>query len=60
MPVVGSTTLQPGEESTILIGRTPHHSPGLHEFEIIIKSNDPVEPEKKLYLAVNFQASGED
>ncbi len=29
---------------------------GPHEFEITVKSNDPVEPEKKLYLAVDFQA----
>ena len=55
MPVVGSTTLQPGEESTLVVGQTQHHGMGPHEFEIIVKSNDPVEPEKKLYLTVNFQ-----
>ena len=55
IPVVGPRTLQPGEESTILIGETAHRSAGLHEFEITVESNDPVEPEKKLYLAVNFK-----
>ena len=59
-PVVGSTTLQPGEESTLLIGTTAHHGEGPHEFEITVKSNDPVEPEKKLYLTVNFQVGGGD
>ncbi len=32
---------------------------GPHEFEIFVKSNDPLEPEKKLYLVVYFQASSE-
>lgn len=54
-PVVGSTTLQPGEESTLLIGETEHHMIGLHVFEITVRSNDPVEPDKKLYLEVSFQ-----
>jgi hypothetical protein len=60
IPVVGSTTLQPGEESTLLIGTTAHYGEGPHEFEITVKSNDPVEPEKKLYLTVDFQARGGD
>ena len=55
IPVIGPRTLQPGEESTILIGETARNSAGLHEFEITVESNDPVEPEKKLYLAVNFK-----
>ncbi len=54
IPVVGATTLQPGEESTLLIGETAHHGTGSHQFEITVKSNDPVEPEKKLYLTVHF------
>lgn len=60
IPVVGATTLQPGEESTLLIGETVHHGTGSHQFEITVKSNDPVEPEKKLYFVVYFQARGKD
>ena len=60
IPVVGSTTLQPGEESTLLMGETVHHSAGPHEFEITVKSNDPVEPEKKLYLTAYLQAGDKD
>ncbi len=52
--------MQPGEESTLVIGQTPHHTAGPHEFEIILKTNDPVEPEKKLYLSVNFQKMDDD
>ena len=28
---------------------------GPHLFEITVKSNDPLEPEKKLYLAADFE-----
>ncbi len=63
-PVVDSKTLQPGEESTLLIKDTAHPGGGMHkgphEFEITVKSNDPVEPEKKLYLMVDFPPSDED
>ncbi len=47
-PVVGSRTLQPGGESTLTIPE--HHMEGRHIFEITVKSNDPVEPEKKIYF----------
>jgi hypothetical protein len=57
---VSSTTLEPGEEGTLLIGEEPHHGAGWHEFEIIVESNDPVEPAKKLYLSVDFYESGRD
>lgn len=60
IPVIGSMTLEPGEESTLLIGNKPHNMTGPHEFEITVKSNDPVEPEKKLYLTVDFQEGDED
>jgi len=41
--------LQPGEESTIVI---PAHTMDLpHVYEITVESNDPVEPEKKVYLS---------
>jgi hypothetical protein len=44
----------------MLIGETPHHVSGPHEFEIILTTDDPLEPEKKLRLAVNFQAGGNE
>ena len=28
---------------------------GMHLFEITVKSNDPVEPEKKLYIRADFE-----
>ncbi|MEE8470693.1 MAG: hypothetical protein V3S51_05120 [Dehalococcoidia bacterium] len=31
------------------------HQAGLHVFEITVKSNDPVEPIKKLYLTADFE-----
>ena len=52
--------MQPGEEGTLLIGETPHHRAGWHEFEITVESNDPVEPEKKLYLTVDFYESTDE
>jgi uncharacterized membrane protein len=55
---VGSTTLQPGEESTLSIETAPAggHMLGAHLFEITVKSNDPVEPEKKLEVRAYFES----
>jgi len=52
-PVVYPTTLQPGDEGTLRIQKS--YREGLHLFEITVKSNDPVEPEKKLYLTVDWK-----
>ncbi len=54
--VVGSTTLQPGEESNIIIDNyvMGHYMEGIHLFEITVKSNDPIEPEKKLRLEIDY------
>ena len=41
--------LQPGEESTVMI--PAHTMDGPHLFEITVESNDPAEPEKKVYLS---------
>lgn len=32
------------------------HEAGLHLFEITVKSNDPVEPAKKLHLRADFES----
>jgi uncharacterized membrane protein len=55
---VGSTTLQPGEESTLSIETAPAgaHMSGAHLFEITVRSNDPVEPEKKLEVRAYFES----
>ena len=54
-PVVGSTTLQPGEESNINIDYVMgKEMEGPHLFEFTVKSNDPVEPEKKLLLKIDY------
>lgn len=55
MPVVGSTTLQPGEESTLTI--PGHAMEGRHRLQVTVESNDPIEPQKKLYF--NFEMMAE-
>jgi len=50
--------LQPGDEGTLRIGAPPVEEmkeAGFHLFEVTVKSNDPVEPEKKLYIAADFE-----
>ena len=57
-PVVGTATLQPGDEGTLQIGAPSVEEmgmSGLHLFEIKVKSNDPVEPVKKLQLRADFE-----
>jgi len=41
--------LQPGEESTITLPAHTMEDP--HLFEVTVESNDPTEPEKKVYLS---------
>ena len=55
---MGSTTLQPGEQSTLFIETAPAggHMSGAHLFEITVKSNDPVEQEKKLEIRAYFES----
>ncbi len=55
---MGSTTLQLGEESTLSIETAPAggHMTGAHLFEITVRSNDPVEPEKKLEVKAFFES----
>jgi len=57
-PVVGPTTLQPGDEGTVRV-KTPTvqemNMAGLHVFKITVKSNDPVEPNKILHLVSFFE-----
>lgn len=55
---MGSTTLQPDEESTLSIETAPAgaHMSGAHLFEITVRSNDPVEPEKKLKVKAYFES----
>ncbi len=48
MPVVGSTTLQPGKENTLTVTEHPRTEP--HLFEITVESKDPAEAEKKIYI----------
>jgi hypothetical protein len=50
--------LQPGDEGTLRFETPPvehMNQDGLHLFEITVKSNDPVEPVKKLYVTADFE-----
>ncbi len=48
-------TLKPGESSTLRVTFTMHEGMGgPHLFEIRVKSNDPVEPEKLLIVKSNW------
>jgi hypothetical protein len=56
--VVGPTTLQPGDESTVRVTAPTVQQmqvSGPHLFQYTVKSNDPVEPEKILYLRAYFE-----
>jgi hypothetical protein len=50
--------LQPGDKSTVRV-KTPTvqemKESGRHLFQYTVKSNDPVEPEKILYLKAYFE-----
>ena len=50
--------MQPGDEGILRIEPPPMEgmdTTGMHLFEITVKSNDPVEPEKKVYLRADFE-----
>jgi len=54
-PVVGSTTIKPGEKSKISFESVMHQGMGgPHLFEITVRCNDPVEPEHKLQVKALF------
>jgi hypothetical protein len=54
--VVGSTTLQPGEETEVSTQFTMHQGMGgPHLFAIHIKSNDAVQPERLLKIRSLWQ-----
>ncbi len=49
--------MQSGDEGTLRIEPSNMKGmAGMHLFEITVKSNDPVEPEKKVYLRADFVA----
>ena len=57
-PLVGPTTLQPGDEGTVRVKTSTVQDmsvAGPHLFEITVKSNDPVEPNNNLYLKSYFE-----
>ncbi len=54
--------MQPGDEGKIEIDYTMgHEMEGTHRFEMIVTSNDPVEPQITLYLQIDYvmEATGE-
>ncbi|MDZ7261268.1 MAG: hypothetical protein ONB05_04080, partial [candidate division KSB1 bacterium] len=54
-PVVSSTTLRPGQTATLTAPFTMHEGMGgPHTFEITILSNDPQQPQKKVYVKADF------
>ncbi len=47
--------MQPGDESQVQLDFTMGHGMvGMHLFELEVVSNDPVEPNRNLYLKINF------
>ncbi|MBI5029290.1 MAG: hypothetical protein HZB51_02095 [Chloroflexi bacterium] len=53
--VVGQTTLQPGQSTTIYMDIVMHEGmDGKHLFEIPVKTSDPTQPVKKLQIASNW------
>jgi hypothetical protein len=55
VPVVGQTTLQPGEETTVSVEFSMHEGMGgPHTFEIVVPSNDLVSPEIALLVSAEF------
>ena len=54
-PIVKSMTLQPNEESSIIIDYVMgRQMEGLHLFKYTVESNDPVEPKKNIYLKIDY------
>ena len=50
--------MQPGDEGTLrfkTLSVENMSKDGLHLFEITVKSNDPVEPAKKLQIRADFE-----
>jgi hypothetical protein len=53
--VVGQTTLEPGESTTIYTDIVMHPGmEGKHLFEIPLKTNDPTQNSKNLRIASNW------
>jgi hypothetical protein len=49
MPVVGRTTLEPGESTTVTLSFTMHEGMGgPHEFVVPLRTNDAARPEQRL------------
>jgi len=54
--VVGSTTLQPGQETEVWTQFTMHQGMGgPHLFVIRLKTNDPIEPERQIKIRSNWE-----
>jgi hypothetical protein len=53
--VVGSTTLQPGQSTTVATEFTMHEGMGgPHLFEVTLLTNERAAPQKKLYIASDW------
>ncbi len=53
--VVGQTTLEPGESTTIYTDIImPPGMDGKHLFEILLRTNDPTQQSKSLRIASNW------
>jgi hypothetical protein len=54
-PVVGSTTLKPGQSTDISVSFTMHDGMGgPHQFDLVVNSNDPVEPAQAVSVLAEF------
>jgi hypothetical protein len=54
--------VQPGGEGKVEIDYVMgHEMEGTHRFEMVVTSNDPVEPESRLYMQISYvtEVSGE-
>lgn len=55
MAVVGTTTLQPNQTTTVTVEFTMHEGMGgPHLFDLPIRTNDPTQPEKHVWIASNW------
>lgn len=58
---MGATTIEPGEEGAFSISHVMGRQMGFpHIFEFTVKSNDPVEPEKKVTLQIDYVLAAEE
>ncbi|MDO8672971.1 MAG: hypothetical protein Q7O66_16305 [Dehalococcoidia bacterium] len=49
--VVGTTTLAPGQATFVRLAFAMHEGMGgPHLFEVVVPSNDPIEPEKTMLI----------